>query len=533
MTTTEPPRVAAPESRVTRWRQQLAAPVDIASLVYFRIAFGAIMAWEMWRFVDHGWIDRYYTDKELYFSYWPFTFVEPLPEPWIHLVFFATMAAALLVVSGLFYRVAAPAMFVGLAYIFLLERARYLNHFYLIVLIAFLLCFLPLNRSSSVDAWRKPSLRSETVPAWCLWLIQFQIAVPYFFGGIAKLNGDWLRGEPLRDWLAARTDFPILGNHFTNEPVVWVMVYGALLLDLFVVAGLLYKKTRPWAFLAAVMFHLMNSRLFNIGVFPWTMIAATAIFFPASWPRDITRDLRTGGTGSSWRRTGLWVGLAVGFWLGGFLPDSFSLVRASIGAVGLGVGGYHVGAWFQPIDAPATAVTKGAKKTSKRAAAPAMVSMFVFVALAAWVAYQVLMPMRHLAIAGNVHWTEEGHDFSWHMKLRDKDADADFVVIADGEEFYLDDEEYLTDRQENKMEARPHLMVQYADFLEEEFQSFGYTEVEVYAEVWASLNGREEQLLIDPTFDLTTASIPWFGHAEWIYPLDPGVFELPPDAFGF
>ncbi len=533
MTTTEHPDVAAPDSRVARWRQQLAAPVDIASLVYFRIAFGAIMAWEMWRFVDHGWIDRYYTDKDLYFSYWPFTFVEPLPEPWIHLVFWATMAAALMVVSGLFYRVAAPAMFLGLAYIFLLERARYLNHFYLIVLLAFLICFLPLHRSTSVDAWRNPAIRSETVPAWTLWLIQFQIAVPYFFGGIAKLNGDWLRGEPLRDWLAARTDFPILGNFFTDEPVVWAMTYGALVLDLFVVAGLLYKKTRPWAFLAAVAFHLMNSRLFNIGVFPWTMIAATAIFFEPSWPRDIARDLQRKAADSSYRRIGLWTGAAIGFWLGGFLPDSFSPVRAAVSTVGVAIGGYHVGAIFQPVEADDVKPAKAKKRGAKAGRSPAMVSGLVFGALAVWVAFQVLMPFRHLAIAGNVHWTEEGHDFSWHMKLRDKDADGDFVVIADGEVFYLDDEEYLTDRQENKMEARPHLMVQYADFLEEEFQSFGYTEVEVYAEVWASLNGREEQLLIDPTFDLTTASIPWFGHAEWIYPLDPGVFELPPGAIDF
>ena len=148
-------------------------------------------------------------------------------------------------------------------------------------------------------------------------------------------------------------------------------------------------------------------------------------------------------------------------------------------------------------------------------------STAVVAALAVWVAFQVLMPFRHLAIAGNVHWTEEGHDFSWHMKLRDKESDIEFVVVADGQRISIDNDDYLTSRQERKMGSRPHLMVQYADFLEGEFESLGFDEVEVYAvEAWASLNGREYQRFIDPEFDLTTASIPWIGHADWILPLE-------------
>ena len=198
---------------------RLFAPVDIASLVFFRIAFGSIMLWEIWRYFDHGWIGRYYTGKEFYFSYWPFDFIQPWPGDgmFIHFGLMALFAAG--IVLGLFYRVSATAFFLMFTYVFLLEQARYLNHFYLVCLIAFIMIFVPAHRHFSLDALLSSGLGSKVVPAWSVWLLRFQVAVPMFFGGIAKLNGDWLQGEPLRAWLASRTDFPLLGQFFTDEPL--------------------------------------------------------------------------------------------------------------------------------------------------------------------------------------------------------------------------------------------------------------------------------------------------------------------------
>ncbi len=520
-------RITAPQSSTStlgRVRAFLGKPVDGAGLAYFRVAFGAIMFWEMWRFLDpaHGWVEAYYTGKDFYFTYWPFTFVAPLPEPFIQLVFVATMAVAALFAAGLFYRVAAPALFVGLAYIFLLEKARYLNHFYLIVLIAFLMIWLPANRTFSLDARRRPALSSATVPAWTRYLLMFQVGVPYFFGGIAKINGDWLRGEPLRAWLAARTDFPLIGGLFEAEPVVWAMTYGALFLDLFVVFFLLHRRTRAFAFAAALGFHLMNSRLFGIGVFPWTMIAATAIFFDPAWPRQVWADLNARKQRPANRIAGLYVGAIVGFWLGGFLPETFSPWRAAIAAGGTAIAGYHLAELLQPQGSEVPARARQRAKKGARVPAPATftVATPVVVLLAAWVAIQVLVPLRHLVVPGDVHWTEEGHNYAWHMKLRDKDADAEFTVVADGEELSVDDADLLTSRQERKMEARPHMMVQYAQYLEDLFEEQGYQEVEVYVDAHVSLNGREFQRFIDPTFDLTTQRYPWVGHQDWILPLD-------------
>jgi hypothetical protein len=111
------------------------------------------------------------------------------------------------------------------------------------------------------------------------------MAVVYVFGGLAKINLDWFAGEPLRDWLAARTDFPLIGHLFTQEWMVQIFNWGGLLLDLFVVPFLLFPPTRLFALAAAILFHLLNARLFNIGIFPWFAIAATLLFLPAHWFR--------------------------------------------------------------------------------------------------------------------------------------------------------------------------------------------------------------------------------------------------------
>lgn len=263
------------------------APVDIASLIYFRIAFGTVMLWEVWRYFSHGWVKRYYIDPTFYFTYYGFGWVRPWPGDGMYLHFVALGALAICILLGLWYRISATLFFVGFTYVFLLDRTNYLNHFYLISLISLLMIVLPAHRAFSLDASRHPEIRSETAPAWALWVLRVQIGIPYFYGGLAKLNGDWLRGEPMRTWLAQNADFPIIGSLLTEEWMVYLFSYGGLLLDLLIVPILLWPRTRVLGYGVALMFHLLNASLFRIGIFPWFMIAATALFFRPDWPRLI------------------------------------------------------------------------------------------------------------------------------------------------------------------------------------------------------------------------------------------------------
>jgi len=150
------------------------------------------------------------------------------------------------------------------------------------------------------------------------------------------------------------------------------------------------------------------------------------------------------------------------------------------------------------------------------------VKRLTLILLGIWVAVQVLIPLRHFAIPGNVHWTEEGQNFSWHMLLRDKTTYGYFVVTdpGTGDEWVVDHGAYLNSMQLRKMNSRPHMIVEFAYYLEDELRAEGYEDVEVRGRFFASLNGREPQLLIDPGVDLTEVPYPWLGHANWILPLE-------------
>ena len=453
-------KVSPQPSTVTHgalWNR-LFAPVDIASIVYFRIAFGAIMLWEVWRYYKYGWIKSYYIDPVMHFTYYGFDWVRPWPGQGMYLHFLVLGALAICILLGLWYRISTALFFLGFTYVFLLDQANYLNHFYLICLISLLMVFVPAHRACSLDALRRPEIHSDTAPAWTLWLLRFQIGIPYFYGGLAKLDGDWLRGEPLSSWLAAKTDFPIIGPLFTERWMVYLFGYGGLLLDLLVIPLLLWRRTRPFAFAAAVLFHLLNAMLFQIGIFPWFMIAATALFFPPDWPR----------LGGRWR----------------------------------------------PVKSPRTISRKGAT-AAKGVPRPAIAvaplrpdQRLTLALLGIYMTVQLLVPLRHFLYPGYVGWTEEGHLFAWHMMLRSKRGKAEFFATdpVSGRSAKINPQYLLTPRQLRKFSRWPDMVLQFSHYIANELRKQGYPQVEVRARVVASLNGRRPQLLIDPTVNLAAQS---------------------------
>ena len=272
----------------------------------------------------------------------------------------------------------------------------------------------------------------------------------------------------------------------------------------------------------------MNARLFSIGIFPWTMIVTTAVFFDTDWPRRAVSSLIKADLVSMCKITG---GFVFGFFIGGFLPTSFSPIRAIVGGLGLAIAAFHVDEPFRSVNenksistsTNASAFSEEEKKLSISESEPGFFpeSKVVYILLGAWVLLQILVPLRHFIISGNVHWTEEGHNYSWHMKLRDKES-AGFFIITDAttkEQWIVDPQDYLTPKQTEKMTSRPGLVIQFVQFLEQKMKNEGYEAVEIRARVIASLNGREFQPLIDPQSDLTKVSYPWFRHARWILPL--------------
>ena len=209
----------------------------------------------------------------------------------MYLLFAVLTICTVLITVGLFYRVAMTIFFLGWSYIFLLEEARYLNHFYFVGLLAFLMIFVPAARGWSLDALIAGRSQDARIPAWSLWILRAQMEIMLIYAGIVKLTPDWLQGEPLSLWLANKADLPIIGPFLLNDTVIVIGAWGAALLHLFGAVMLLFKSTRLYAFVAYCLFHFANSIFFPIGIFPWLTIAGTLLFFDPDWPKVIWRNV--------------------------------------------------------------------------------------------------------------------------------------------------------------------------------------------------------------------------------------------------
>jgi len=263
-------------------------PVSILPLVRFRIAFGLLMFASLIRFLLRGWIDTVYIKPAFHFSYSGFEWVKPIGDPGMYILFLAVIIASLLICLGLFYRIAAIVFFLGFTYIELIDVTTYLNHYYFISLISFLMIWLPANRKFSLDTHFKLVQSSETVPAWTVGIIRFQLAIVYIFAGLAKLNYDWLiEAQPMKTWLPAKSHLPFIGPLLYKEWVAYLFSWFGAAYDLFIVFFLMNKKTRPVAYLFVIIFHLATAIFFpSIGMFPYVMIASTLIFFPGKIKGD-------------------------------------------------------------------------------------------------------------------------------------------------------------------------------------------------------------------------------------------------------
>ena len=153
---------------------RLFEPVNGASLAFFRIAFGGIILWEVWRHFDKDWVREFWVTPAFHFSYYGLDWIKPWPGIGMDLHWLVLGFLAICIVFGFRYRIASLLFFVGFIYVFLLDQALYLNHFYLVGLISFLLIFIPAHRSFSIDALLKPGPHSGMVLTWSVWLVRFQ-----------------------------------------------------------------------------------------------------------------------------------------------------------------------------------------------------------------------------------------------------------------------------------------------------------------------------------------------------------------------
>lgn len=441
---------------------RLSQPVPIQSLAAFRIAFGALLVWDCWRFVQHDRVSRYWVEPQILFPYPGFSWLKPLPEPWIHWLWLGMGLAAALVMLGLFYRLASVALLAIFGYFFLLDRSEYLNHFYLVILFAALLAVMPAHRAFSLDAWLRPAIRRDHVAYASVFMLRAQLEIVLIYAGLVKLTPDWLAGQPLEIWLRNARDPGPFGFLFAHDWFFPAISWAVVALHVLGAPLLLWARTRLAVFAIYCVFHIANAFYFNIGIFPWLTIAATTIFFAPDWLQRLAH------------------------WL---------LAR------------------FQQVPPLATSAPPSARAVPRA----------VLAAMALWLAVQIVVPIRGAIFDSEIRWSGEGHRFSWRMRIFDRDAEGVFFVIAPGlpgEVHVVEPTDWLSPRQAGKVLARPDLIRDFALALERRWLEAGHDEVAIHADIRKSLNGRPYQQFIDPAADLTRVEVHPLRRNDWVLPLE-------------
>ena len=422
--------------------------IDNSPLVVFRMFFGFLVACESFGAILTGWVKRILIDPQVTFSFIGFEWLKPLPGFGMYFYFIAMGVFGLAIMLGYRYRIAIISYTILWAGVYFMQKTAYNNHYYLLLLISFLMIFLPSNSYASLDVRQNRIKEENTMPYWISLLFIIQVAIVYVFASIAKFYPDWLDGTFTRNLLADSTNVITLKKLFLQKWFYLFIAYMGIIFDLLIVPLLLFKKTRMLALLASLTFHLFNAIFLEIGIFPFFALTFALFFYEPETIRSV------------------------------FLRRKTSIETDN------GHSNYY------------------GKK-------------IVYFLIIPYLIIQLLLPLRHHFIEGDVLWTEEGHRLSWRMMLRERNGFIHIRIkdLKTGKLSVYDYRKNLTDKQIQNLATKPDFIWQYCQYIKKEFKG---KEIAIFIDCKNSINRKEYKTLIDPKFDMAKAEWDYFGHNEWL-----------------
>ncbi|MDO5969234.1 HTTM domain-containing protein [Flavivirga aquimarina] len=253
--------------------------IDNSALIVFRIIFGLLCFLESVGAIFTGWVKRTLVEPEFTFSFIGFEWLQPLPGNGMY-VYYAIMGIfALFIMVGYKYRLSAICFALMWAATYLMQKSAYNNHYYLLMLLSSIMACLPAHKYASIDVKLNPKLKSFSMPHWCRLVIVLQLFIVYTYASIAKLYPDWLDASVIEMFMKNKKGYILIGDLLQQKWLHYILAYGGILFDGLIVPLLLFKPTRKYAFMASVFFHLFNSFVFQIGIFPYLSLAFTLFFF--------------------------------------------------------------------------------------------------------------------------------------------------------------------------------------------------------------------------------------------------------------
>ena len=443
-------------------KEKLFKPVDAITAEVFTRMFGVIILLQVFSFQKFDFINKGILEPKLLFKYDFFEWVKPLPANAMQTIPLLLIISAVLIIINKLRKVGMVIFLLTFSYLFVLEQSYYNNHFYLLILIGIALLFYNPQKDANAGI--------SYIPYWLLFLLQFHIAQVYFYGGLVKLNPDWLiHMEPMKTLLAQSAKSAIIPSINNSTFALYVLTYGGVLFDLCIAFLLWNPRTFKIALIACAVFNMFNYLLFNfgsggdIGIFPFFMIGACVLFANPAFLRQKIND------------------------------------------------------WFP-------SKQKGNAKNKKQHFVPDFnkTRNIMLPCLIIYCSFHLLFPFRHLLFAGNTSWTGKASKFAWRMKAHAKKADVRFYyALAPTDSLKLVQAGMVVNTMQiQHLYEDPNTILQLANFLGNDLKKSGYPNPVIKASINVRMNGREPQPLVDSTLNLLTLKHNKWGSEDWVLPLD-------------
>jgi len=257
----------------------LCKQIDNTGLVLFRMVFGALIALEGFGAIATGWVKRTLVDPEFTFNFIGFEFLQPLPGNGMYF-YFATMGVlGVFIMLGYKYRWSMVGFALLWTCVYLMQKSAYNNHYYLLMLLCWIMALMPAHRAYSIDAKNNPSIKSYAMPQGLLWLLIAQIWIVFTYASVAKWYPDWINATAPSMFMKGKAHYWLIGPWLQHSWVHYCIAYVGIIFDLIIIPLLLFKKTRRLGFFLSLFFHLFNSIVFQVGIFPYMSIAFAFFFF--------------------------------------------------------------------------------------------------------------------------------------------------------------------------------------------------------------------------------------------------------------
>lgn len=428
--------------------------IDNSALIVFRIFFGLLITLEAWGAIATGWVRKTLVVPEFTFNFIGFDFLQTFPGPGPQMyAYFALMGIfGVFVMLGYKYRWSMLAYGLMWSGVYFMQKSSYNNHYYLLMLLCGLMTLLPAGNAVSIDAKQRPEKAKTHMSRWVVILIVLQLWIVYTYASVAKFYPDWLDASVPELLMKGRKGYWGIGEILQQRWVHYTIAYVGILFDGLIIPLLLWKKTRKWAFGISIFFHLFNSIIFQIGIFPYMSLAFSLFFFE---PKVVHRIFL-----NRWKWKSFYEGSDV---IVHKTKYAWIFVMSVYFVIQIGLPLRH---WF---------IQDNVLWTEE--------------------GHRLSWRMMLRSKSGSLIFYAE-----------DK---------ATGKRELIKLSQHLSKKQQRNIRTKPDMMWQFAQRMKKKYAAEGI-DIAIYAHCRVRVNGRKLQKFTDETVDLVSVPWNYFGHSSWV-----------------